>query len=235
MPHGPTAEHSCLAAGPSGAARGEAFRHEMLFYAGDDGFVEGTFGLVSRALEHGAGVLVAVGAGRTAALAEELGEQAERVCFVDMPELGRNPARIIPVWRDFVRAHVNGDGCAVGIGEPVWPGRSAAELSECVRHEALLNLAFDDGPGWHLLCPYDLDGLDDWVIEAARDTHPLLARDGTTAGNDEYTYAHEPPRPFAGTLAAPPGLVEEMAFVGRSLGRVREARRRVLHSGGDGR
>ena len=64
------------------------------------------------------------------------------------------------------------------IGEPIWPGRSPAELLECQHHEALLNLAFDPGQAWHLLCPYDLDGLDDEVIEAARLSHPLIVGSG---------------------------------------------------------
>ncbi len=195
----------------------------MLFYTGDDGFVAGTLGLVLRALECGAGTLVAVGTARAAALADALGEEAERVCFLDMQTLGRNPARIISVWREFVREHALGDGSALGIGEPVWPGRGSAELTECERHEALLNLAFDDGPGWHLLCPYNLDGLDDQVIEAARHTHPLLARDGASQGNQEYACADRPPRPFAGTLAAPPTSVEQLVFARRSLAEVRAA------------
>lgn len=222
MPHGPAADLSDDTARSSSPIPVPTFRHEMLFYSGDDGFVEGTFGCVTRALECGAGVLVAVGAARAAALAQALGAQAESVSFLDMPELGRNPARIIPVWREFVCEHMHGDGNALGIGEPVWHGRSAAELSECRRHEALLNLAFDDGAGWQLLCPYDLDGLDDHVIEAALETHPLLARDGATLGNDDYMCANGTPSPFAGTLAAPPASAVEMAFASRSLTRVRE-------------
>ena len=70
-----------------------------------------------------------------------------------MVELGRNPACIIPAWREFLRDA--GPGPIVGIGEPVWPGRSDAELVECSRHESLLNLAFDGGRPWRLLCPYD--------------------------------------------------------------------------------
>jgi MEDS: MEthanogen/methylotroph, DcmR Sensory domain len=42
-----------------------------------------------------------------------------------------------------------------GIGEPLFATRSADELVECQRHEALLNLAFQDAPGFWLLCPYD--------------------------------------------------------------------------------
>ncbi len=60
-----------------------------------------------------------------------------------------------------------------GIGEPIWSGRSPAQLAECQRHEALLNLAFDD-PSFWLLCPYDLVTLDATVIDEARRTHPIV-------------------------------------------------------------
>jgi anti-sigma regulatory factor (Ser/Thr protein kinase) len=207
------------------AAHESAFRHETLFYAdGNHGFLDGTLELVERALAREAGVLVAVGPERAAALREALGASAERVCFADMRLLGRNPARIIPVWQDFVREHAfDGHGDAVGIGEPVWPGRSAAELAECERHEALLNLAFDDGPGWHLLCPYDLDGLTDEVIDAARHTHPLHAWDGERQAEDGHTYANEPAQPFAGDLPDPRSPVSELAFTRQNLPQLRHA------------
>ncbi len=44
-----------------------------------------------------------------------------------------------------------------GIGEPVWAGRSQAELDECYLHESLLNVAFADRPSFQLLCPYDTE------------------------------------------------------------------------------
>lgn len=217
------AQPDALAASTALESAGSAtFRHEALFYSGGDrGFVEGTLALVRRALESDAAVLVAVGDAREAALREALGEEAERVCFLDMRALGRNPARIIPVWWDFALEHAGAGGEALGIGEPVWPGRSAAELGECERHEALLNLAFDDGPAWHLLCPYDLDGLDDHVIAAARHTHPLLAWDGVSREHRAYPDPPEPPRPFAGVLPPPRGSVGELAFDRGALAEVR--------------
>jgi anti-sigma regulatory factor (Ser/Thr protein kinase) len=209
-------------------SRRASFRHEALFYTdGDRGFVAGTLALVQSALAAEASVLVAVTAARAVALTDALGGEAERVCFADISKLGGNPARIIPMWRDFAREHVDGDraaygGTALAISEAVWPGRSAAELGECERHEALANLAFDDAPMWHLLCPYDLDGLDDHVLEAARHTHPLLAAcDGVSYENREYPYVHEPPRPFAGALPAPPDPVRELVFAHGELARVR--------------
>jgi anti-sigma regulatory factor (Ser/Thr protein kinase) len=214
-------------------AAGAPFRHEALFYAdGDRGFVDGTLALVRRALATDAAVLVAVAATRAAALAQALGEDAERVRFADISRLGRNPARIIPMWRDFALEHASGSrggatpgtasAAALGIAEPVWAERDAEELIECERHEALLNLAFDDGAAWHLLCPYDIDGLDDDVLESARHTHPLLACDGASRENREYPYVHEPPRPFAGALPAPRHPVRELAFAHGELAEVRQ-------------
>lgn len=224
------AQHSAASGGRSSKHAGEgipksAFRHEMLFYdGGDHGFLDGTLSLVKDALAREAGVLVAVDAQRAAALRDALGADAERVCFARMRSLGRNPARIIPVWRQFVREHaLDGEGDALGIGEPVWPGRSAAELDECERHEALLNLAFNDGPGWHLLCPYDLDGLDDAVIDAATRTHPLLAWGEKHHVNERYGCAHTPARPFDGELPSPRAPVSELAFSLKSLAQARQA------------
>jgi anti-sigma regulatory factor (Ser/Thr protein kinase) len=200
------------------------FRHELLCYCdGDHGFVEGTLELVRQALAAGAGVLVAVRPARAAALREALGDDAGRVGFAEMARLGRNPARIIPALREFIGEHGGEHSNALGIGESVWPGRSAAELAECERHEALLNLAFDGGPGWQLLCPYDVDGLDDDVIDSAMCVHPLLARDGETHRNHEYEAAYERRHPFEGALPAPAGTLTELAFARGELARVRRA------------
>ncbi len=193
--------------------RADRFRHEVLYYAeGVDGFVAGTLPFVKRALAAEEPVLVAVGVERIAGLKDALGDDAERVRFVDMLALGTNPARIIPAWREFLEHHCADGGPAFGIGEPIWPGRGAAEMVECHYHEALLNLAFDPGQAWHLLCPYDLDGLDDDVIEAARRSHPLIAEERGSEPSPSYACAHEPPRPLEDPLPAPHPPVQERAF-----------------------
>ena len=200
----------------------DSFRHEVLYYAeGVDGFVAGTLPFVRRALAAEEPVLVAVGADRIAGLREALEDDAERVRFADMRALGGNPARIIPAWREFLDRHCPDGGRAFGIGEPIWPGRSPAELVECQHHEALLNFAFDPGQAWHLLCPYDLDGLDDEVIEAAQLSHPLIARDGASQSSAGYRCAHEPPRPLEDPLPAPCPPVQELAFEIEELGALR--------------
>jgi len=56
-----------------------------------------------------------------ALLREVLGDGAERVRFEDMHRLGRNPARIIPAWREFLDESAPEGRPVRGIGEPIWP------------------------------------------------------------------------------------------------------------------
>src|SRR6266545_52946 len=121
----------------------DAFRHEALFYGGEAQFVDGTASFIRGGLAAGEPVLAVVSAEKIRALRDELDRDAGDVCFADMADVGRNPARIIPAWRAFVDLH-GGSRRLRGIGEPIWDGRSRAELAECQRHEALLNVAFDE-------------------------------------------------------------------------------------------
>ena len=59
-------------------------------------------------------VLVAVTAERARALQAALGDDAARVRFIDMRELGRNPARVIPAWREFVTEHAEDERAGQG-------------------------------------------------------------------------------------------------------------------------
>lgn len=95
--------------------------------------------------------------------------------FTDMVDLGRNPARIMPAIQAFID-DAAGEPIRF-VGEPIWPGRSAAEIREATRHEALINLAFGAANAT-MLCPYDVAGLPAEVIADARRTHPVLISGG---------------------------------------------------------
>lgn len=164
-----------MTAGSSLVERAEPaqFSHEAFFYSGLTEFLEGACGFVRDGLERNEAVLVATGGERLAALRSLVGDEPD-VELVDMAQLGANPARIIPAWQDFLDASLASDRMVRGIGEPIWSGRTDAELAECQQHESLLNLAFDEGPPWRLLCPYDMSTLPDPVLDEARDNHPWL-------------------------------------------------------------
>ncbi len=195
------------------------FQHEALIYDGPAEYLAGTVPFIQAGIEAGQPVLVAVGPEQAALLRRELGADASRVDFTDMREVGRNPATIIPLWREFVDAA--GGRPVLGIGEPVWASRSDAALEECRRHESLLNVAFDGGPAWDLLCPYDAVSIGDDIIEKVAQSHPCLRR----RGRREPSARFEPsPDCFAGELPPPSATPETFEFEERGLA---EVRRRV--------
>lgn len=203
-------------------ARREDFRHEALFYAGEDEFLEGTGFFIRAGLEADEPVMVVLRAEKIEALCSELNGDADRVLFADMDEVGSNPARIIPAWREFVDAH-SAPGRLRGIGEPIWAERSPAELVECQRHESLLNLAFANTRGFHLLCPYDTRTLDPDVLEEARRSHPSLASpEGARHESSAYRGLDEIAAPFAEPLPDPPAQPEARVFQAGTLRAVRQ-------------
>jgi anti-sigma regulatory factor (Ser/Thr protein kinase) len=194
-----------------------SFRHKALFYEGIDGFMASMLPFVRDGVAGGEPVMVAVDEQKIGLLKEGLGSDAGAVQFVEMCGLGRNPGCIIPAWRDFVEA--NPGKRLRGIGEPVWAGRRPDEIEECHQHEALLNVAFDDGPAWSLVCPYDAAALPAEVLDAARRTHPIVGEHGVTQRSTVY----DNPRidPLGGELPPPPARREELAFTIKELATVR--------------
>jgi anti-sigma regulatory factor (Ser/Thr protein kinase) len=196
------------------------FSHEALLYAGDDEFADATLAFLRGGLEADEAMLVVVSAAKIAMLRAELGIDADRVQFGDMGEIGTNPARIIPAWREFVDAQPGG-GAFRGIGEPIWAARSPAELAECQRHEALLNLAFADSAPWRLLCPYDTTTLPSDVLEEAHRSHPVIVDGDEERPSRIYRDLAEVAAPFDWPLAEPPPTAEQLAFGEGALSGVR--------------
>ncbi|MBA3530097.1 MAG: MEDS domain-containing protein, partial [Propionibacteriaceae bacterium] len=150
------------------------YRHEALLWRDLDEFLAGTVPFIQGGLDAGEPVMVAVINARKESLLDALGPDADDVLFVDMAELGRNPARIIPAWRQFLDDHSANGEPVRGIGEPIWFGRRPEEIIEGQLHEALLNVAVEpDTPFW-LMCPYDVGQLDASVIEEAYRSHPAI-------------------------------------------------------------
>lgn len=190
----------------------DEFRHEALMYAGMADFLVGTVPFIRGGLEAGEPVLVVESAAKIALLRSELGADARSVVFADMADVGANPARIIPAWRDFVNKNGGGSRRLRGIGEPIWSGRTPVELIECQRHESLLNTAFATGEPWWLLCPYDTEAMDPAVIDEARRSHPYVT-DGTSFHrSNDYRGLDACAAPFDVPLPEPGSAVHELAF-----------------------
>jgi anti-sigma regulatory factor (Ser/Thr protein kinase) len=199
---------------------GDHFHHEALMYAGEDGFLAGTAPFLREGLEREDAMLVVVAQRKIDALRSELGSDAGGVRFADMAEVGANPARIIPAWREF--ADQNAGRALRGIGEPIFPEHSADELIECQRHESLLNLAFADTPGFRLMCPYDVDAMGPDVIDEAERSHPHVVEDGAERSSTCYRGDDAIAGPFDVPLPKPRGEPEEVEFDVESLGPARD-------------
>jgi anti-sigma regulatory factor (Ser/Thr protein kinase) len=206
--------------GAGGHEAVDTFRHEAYVYDSPAQFARDMTSFVLDGLRSDESVAVAETRDKIAVLREHLGDDSRHVQFFDMVEVGRNPARIIPVWEDFVaRSLTEGRGMR-GIGEPAWPGRRTSELTECRLHELLLNTAFDHGPAWWLVCPYDASRLPEDTVADALRTHPSRLQSGlshTNGGYDAATVAEA----FSAPLPPPPADAHELSYDARSVAAVR--------------
>jgi anti-sigma regulatory factor (Ser/Thr protein kinase) len=187
------------------------FEHEALFYRGEADFLAGLVPFVEEGLALGEEVVVAEPKHRLELLEDALGADAGHVRFLDMADIGANPARIIGVWAATLDATTGAGRRLRGVGEPAFYGRREIELVECQLHELLLNHAFDDGPGWRLLCPYDEDRLPVAVRQGALAAHPLHSTSADRLASDAYAAGGHADA-FAAPLPPPSGSVLRGVF-----------------------
>ena len=175
--------------------------HAAVFYAAEDEYLDEVLGFAGAGLDDGELVFVAVPGPKIGLLRQHLDGRAGEVTFADMTTMGANPAWIIPRVRAFLDAN---PGRQVRyVGEPIWETRSAEELREATRHEALINLAFAGVPV-SILCPYDTTRLDTDVIANAECTHPVVIRDGHSRPSPAYAEAAMFPEDCDQPLPVPP-------------------------------
>jgi anti-sigma regulatory factor (Ser/Thr protein kinase) len=191
---------------------GVALRHFASFYRTADEYVAAVTDFLLAGNAAAEPALVAVPGDKQAQLRPALESRltsCATTIFADMSELGRNPGRIIPTIRSFI------DSCAGMrirlVGEPIWPGRSVAEMREATRHEALINLAFADAPA-AIMCPYDAARLPGSVIADARRTHPLLADGDSEKPNPRFAGPGSVPEDCDGPLPTVPVRASVMTY-----------------------
>lgn len=198
------------------------FRHEALVYEGTEDFVARAAGYVREGLDAQEAVLVAVVTANAQALRGELGQDAREVEFLDIKSLGPNPARLIPAWQEWVDRNTAWPRAFRGIGEQIWAGRSPIEIRECQTHEHLLNAAFDAGPAWSLLCPYDARRLPAEVVEHVSGSHPIVL--GGSDGDPSQRLAYDAKaaeRAFTAPLSDLRAPLAQLPFALADLGRLR--------------
>jgi anti-sigma regulatory factor (Ser/Thr protein kinase) len=193
---------------PDTAAAG-GLGHLAFFYGDQHDYLAQIPAFARAGLTNGEPVFIAVPGRKGGLLREHLGGEPGEVRYADMARLGRNPARIIPELRDFIDAHPGQR--ARYVGEPVWPGRSAAEIREAARHEALINLAFSPAEVT-ILCPYDAAVLRSAVVRDAERTHPAILANGHPARAARYAGPGHVPAECERPLPPPPATAETLDY-----------------------
>lgn len=193
-------------------------RHVAFFYRDQASYQSGIVRFARVGLAMGEPTLIALPGDESGRIADQLaGEPGELVC-VDISDLGRNPARIIPALRAFVGRHA-GQRVRV-VEEPVWPGRSASQECEAIRSEALLNLALS-GARASVLCPFDVVRLPPPVIAGARQTHPEhLVRGRSAEASSQPGVPWQFPPGYDDPLPLPPPTADSLSY-DADLARVR--------------
>jgi anti-sigma regulatory factor (Ser/Thr protein kinase) len=157
-------------ANPSRPAR--TLLHETLLYPNLSAYLAAVVPFIRDGLAAGEPVLVAVPTPKVRMIADALGDDADRVEFVDLAEQARNPGRLIPtVLRAFLDRY--GTRPTRIVSESLWPERQPDEIPVVVRQEALVNRVFASYPTT-ILCPYDADGLPTQLLSLANRTHPTV-------------------------------------------------------------
>jgi anti-sigma regulatory factor (Ser/Thr protein kinase) len=179
---------------------GGGIRHEAWLYRTPDEYLAAVAEFVESGASAGEPVLVALPAGRLLPGWNVLTKPGTRI--LDAADLGRNPARMMPVVRAFADEH---PGKAIRVvTELAWAGRSAAELGEVARFERMVNRAFAATPVT-MLCLYDAAGLPRSTISVACATHPWVRQDGREHRSGEYLGAKDGQGHPEPALAVPPG------------------------------
>lgn len=199
--------------------------HYAIAYTNGDDYLGGVLPFLRDGLSAGEPALVFAPDSNLRLLRARLDPPVGPMTFLDAADVARNPARIISAARHFADAHP-GRRIRV-VGEPIWPGRSNAEIQEAIRHEACVNALFADVAAT-VLCPYDGAGLDAAVLSDADRTHPHLEAGGEYRSNPRYvdptvTLARSDPLPAA------PGHAEGFVFHHGNLA----ALRRLVRSRAD--
>lgn len=149
-------------------SRDDNLIHYAVSYDGRDEYLAAVVPFVTAGLAAGEPVVAMLPEANMELLSRALDEPARgQVTFLDVTDVGRNPARIIPTARAFAAQHPHQRIRVVG--EPIWPGQPGKQVREAIRHEACVNTLFADIDAT-VLCPYDT-GLGAAVLAAADETH----------------------------------------------------------------
>ncbi len=157
--------------------------HFATFYAGDVAFLSNVIPFLTESLAAHEAVLVMAPKPHVELIERWFNGTSDRFTYLDMEDHGRNPARMISATQRFAQSH--GEERIRVVGEPIWAGRSPAQIREGLRHEACINLILSDVAAT-CLCVYDSERLDSAVLDVADCNHSHIESDRGPIANSRF-------------------------------------------------
>ena len=165
--------------------------HRVLVYGSDDEYLASAAPYLAEGIARADCVLVVTANRQTGLLRDALGGDASHVEFRNSSEWYSSPTGALNDYRRFLKERFERGAHWIRVlGEPVWTGRSDAEIVEWTRYESMLNLSFASSPAT-IVCPYDTRTVPDGVLAGARHTHPEVAESGATTTSPAYQEPEE--------------------------------------------
>jgi len=160
--------------------------HRVLAYGSDEEYLATAIPFLTEGMERSDCLLAVTTEAQIELLRDTLDDRAEDVEFADSADWYRSPDAALKGYRTFVNENFEAGAAWIRIvGEPVWAGRSDAEITAWTRYESILNLAFASSPAT-IVCPYDMRSLPVEVVADARLTHPEVAHGIDATANPAY-------------------------------------------------
>ena len=186
--------------------------HRALIYDKDAAFLAATVDFVREGLDIGEQVLAVTTSRNAELLARALGRQADAVEFRDANDWYLLPSHTLLSYERYIE---QADSRRVRIiGEVAWDGEAVAPMSEWVRYEAALNVAFATQPAT-IFCPYDVRELPEAFVRDARRTHPEVHDGKALALSPGYVEPSDLARELDREGFPPPaGPVNELPILG---------------------
>ena len=152
-----------------------ALRHNVFLYESDDEYVERAVAFLREGLDAGEGAIVTNARAGLAVMRDALGDDAQRVTFVDVSQTYTRPARAVAAYYGTLLEQLRSAPSVRAVADmQLGPADEAFEV--WTGYEAICNVAYAHLPAW-VVCTYNANGLPDQVLDTALRTHTAVLGD----------------------------------------------------------
>jgi anti-sigma regulatory factor (Ser/Thr protein kinase) len=196
---------------PTDGSDAPHLEHPALLYDDERGFLDYMVPYVTRGIDAGEPVFVAVGAAPLTALRAEFGTRVPGLTLVDTRTWHPNPSTRLRAFHEYVAGELRDGATAIRLaGEPVWPSDDPDLEREWQRYESVLNEVLEPFPVT-LVCTYDTSAIDPSVAAVARRTHPFVSDAGAVAASPDFEDPERFLRHWNAELSPPPSDASSLA------------------------